>query len=179
MKKLFTVLLVFATFISYSQEKNQDFNTKKHEFKAGGIKLIAGPILETTYEYIQSKNFTFGTSLLINLNSDDFNEDFSLTPFARFYFQETKEYGAYGFFVEGFGKIATGNDYFNEYNNGNANDDDNYTAVALGLSAGRKWINTSGFVVETLFGVGRTLGNSNNAPEAFVRWDLFIGYRFK
>ena len=53
-----------------------------------------------------------------------------------------------------------------------------FTVGVLGLSLGKKWVNHSGFVLETLFGVGRTLGNNTYAPDAFLRGDLSIGYRF-
>ena len=174
MKKSIILLFFLLTAVSYSQTKDVTIFERKHELKVGAIKLLAGPILEGTYEYISSKDFSYGASLLVNLNnSNDFGEDFSITPFARFYFQETKEYGAYGFFVEGFAKYSTGeNNIWGNYN------DPSYNAVSLGLSIGRKWINSSGFVFEPLFGVGRTLGNADNAPEAFIRGDLFIGYRF-
>ena len=105
MKKSIILLFFLLTAVSYSQTKDVTIFERKHELKVGAIKLLAGPILEGTYEYISSKDFSYGASLLVNLNnSNDFGEDFSITPFARFYFQETKEYGAYGFFVEGFAK---------------------------------------------------------------------------
>ncbi|MDP2089747.1 MAG: hypothetical protein Q8J84_10140 [Flavobacteriaceae bacterium] len=173
MKKIILFSLFLLTAVSYSQTKDVSIFERKHELKAGAIKLLAGPIFEGTYEYINSKDFTYGASLLVNLSTgNDFEEDFSITPFARFYFQETKEYGAYGFFVEGFAKYSTG-ESFDWYSN-----NENYSVVSLGLSLGRKWVNSSGFVFEPLFGIGRTLGNSNNTPDAIVRFDLFIGYRF-
>ncbi len=173
MKKTIVLILILVSAVSYSQTKNVSIFERKHELKVGAIKLLAGPVLEGTYEYIKSKDFTYGASLLVNLNSGNYyGENFSITPFARFYFQETKEYGAYGFFVEGFAKYSTGDSIWDNYN------DQSYNAVSLGLSIGRKWINASGFVFEPLFGVGRTLGNGDNAPEAFIRGDLFIGYRF-
>lgn len=177
MKKSILLFLFLVTTVSYGQTKDNNIFERKHELKAGALKLLAGPIFEGTYEYIYSKDFTYGTSLLINLNSgNDYNEDFSITPFARFYFQETKEYGAKGFFVEGFAKYSTGE--YREWDWDNNNESNNYSAVALGLSVGRKWINASGFVFEPLLGVGRTLGSGNNTPEAFLRFDFFIGYRF-
>lgn len=174
MKKTFLFLSIFSFCISLAQDKkHNDLESRKHEVKFGAIKMLAGTIFEGTYEYIYSKDFTFGSSILVNFDTrTDFNEDFSLTPFARFYFQETQEYGAKGFFVEGFGKYATGRDYstFSEA--------EKYNAAALGLSLGKKWVNNSGFVLETLIGGGRTLGGSDKTPDGFFRADLFIGYRF-
>lgn len=181
MKKLLVLISFSFSIASFCQEtpiekpKESSIFNRKHELKAGGIKLLAGPIFEATYEYIHSKNFTYGSSILVSLEKNsDYPEDFSITPFARFYFQETKEYGANGFFVEGFGKYVTG-----RWNTGLFTEEENkYTAAALGLSLGKKWINSSGFVFELLIGAGRMLGGGENTPDAVFRGDLNIGYRF-
>ena len=174
MKKTVVLIMLFFSANTFAQEPAKTILDSKHEFKIGAVKLLAGPILETTYEHIYSKNFTFGTSLLVNLKkNNDYPEDFSVTPFVRFYFQESKEYGAKGFFVEGFGKYSSG------YNTLSfSGDAPKYSAGALGLSLGKKWINTSGFVFELLTGLGRVLGNSSTAPDVLFRGDLFVGYRF-
>lgn len=161
---------------------------KKHEFKIGAIKLLAGPILDVTYEHIHSESFTYGVSLLGNLDSksNDYPEDFSVTPFARMYFTEPKYYGAKGFFVEGFAKFITGKDYTGEteeYIDGNGNyyyNDrrESYTAGSVGIALGWKWINKAGFVFEILAGGGRNFGGGNNAPDASFRGDFNLGYRF-
>ena len=181
MKHYFLVIPFLCCFFTFAQEKeNKSLDTKKHEIKVGAIKLLAGPILEGTYEYIYSKDFTFGSSVLIDFQqNNDWYENFSITPFARFYFQETQEYGAKGFFVEGFGKFASGDNYVVSTNfSNNTYESKKFTVGVLGLSIGKKWVNHSGFVLETLFGVGRTLGNNTYAPDAFLRGDLSIGYRF-
>jgi len=182
MKKIIIFSLLGIS-LGFSQENTtnqtftkKNFGDKKHELKFGALKMLGGTIFEGTYEYIQSKDFTYGSSILINFDAkgNDYPEDFSLTPFARFYFQESKEYGAKGFFVEGFGKYSSGT--FNKYT------DDveptKYSAASLGIALGKKWINNSGFVFEILVGAGRTLGNSDVAPDASFRGDLNIGYRF-
>lgn len=182
MKKIILLLAFSISGVLFSQEKpfeevksKKSLADRKHEIKFGAVKLLSGSIFEVTYEYIQTKDFTFGSSVLVNFDQgNDYPEDFSITPFARFYFQETKEYGAKGFFVEGFGKFSSGvyNQYF-------FNDDtEKYNAAALGLSIGKKWINNSGFVFEILVGAGRNLGNSDIAPDATFRGDFNIGYRF-
>ncbi len=179
MKKLI-VLSLLVTCISYAQENRPDIFSRKHEVKAGAIKLLAGPILEGTYEYIQNDDFTFGGSVLYNFNqSSDYFEDFSLTPFARFYFQEKKDFGAKGFFVEGFAKYSIGRDDPFEYELfENPDYEKKYNAFAIGLSLGKKWINKTGFVFEILFGVGRNITNGDHAPDALFRGDFNIGYRF-
>ena len=175
MRKVTLLFLLTFTGMAFAQEEQKSIFDRRHEVKVGAIKLLAGPIFEGTYEYIQNRDFTYGVSLLANFNTgNDYYEDFSVTPFARFYFQETKEFGAKGFFVEGFAKYSSGryeDDIFEEENQ-------KYTAAALGISLGKKWINRTGFVFEVLVGVGRTLGNSDAAPDALFRGDLNIGYRF-
>ena len=179
MKKLGLLIILLNGIFVFSQDVEEkapkSLPERKHEIKVGAVKLLAGPIFEGTYEYINSKDFTFGSSILVNLqNENGWYEDFSLTPFARFYFQESKEYGAKGFFVEGFAKYSIGR--FNDLDGSDSKE--KYSAAAIGLSLGKKWINNSGFVFEPIIGVGRTLGNSDIAPEAFLRIDLNIGYRF-
>ncbi|MFP9100342.1 hypothetical protein ACLI09_14930 [Flavobacterium sp. RHBU_24] len=174
-----------------STTAHNDLIAKKHELKFGAIKALSGGIVEVTYERIYSESFTYGLSMLGNLdgNNNDYPEDFSVTPFARMYFSEPKYYGAKGFFVEGSAKFITGRDYngYTEeyvYEDGNGNTYYNYydkrvsyTAGSLGLAIGWKWINKAGFVFEILGGAGRNFGGSN-APEANFRGDFNLGYRF-
>ena len=176
MKKIFLTTLLSCAMIATAQEPEIPTSgvDRKHEIKVGAVKLLAGPILEATYEYIQTADFTYGASILVNFDKGtDYYEDFAVTPFARFYFQEKKEYGAKGFFVEGFGKYSTGNYQWDLYDT-----EQNYSAVSLGLALGKKWINRTGFVFEILVGAGRTLGDNDNKPEATFRGDLNLGYRF-
>lgn len=123
----------------------------KDELKLGGVKMLLSTF-ELTYEHIQSKNFGYGSSISFNYGSDAkrLDEGFSITPFARFYFQETKEYGAKGFFVEGFAKYSSGRyDVNSSFWNIPVYKD--YSAFGIGLAGGKKWINSSGFILETLF----------------------------
>lgn len=170
--KNFFLLFWLIPILSFAQDRS--IFDRKHEVKIGAIKLLAGTILEGTYEYINNGDFTYGVSVLGNLDNDsDYYEDFSVTPFARFYFQETKEFGAKGLFVEGFAKYSTGKHDYDSYDL-----DRKYSAAALGISVGQKWINRTGFVFEILAGVGRTLGSSESKPDFIFRGDLNLGYRF-
>jgi len=166
---IITILMVSAFGFGQTKDKASIFE-KKNELKIGGIHLLALRF-NATYEYLHSKDFTYGSSILIGQGSD--LESFSITPFMRFYFQETKEYGAHGFYLEIFAKYLNGNKISI---NGNGNG--NYSASALGLSVGKKWVNKNGFVVETLFGAGRVIAGTTNSPDLVLRGDLFIGYRF-
>lgn len=188
MKKLTLLfMLALCAFKANAQIDTTAIYNNKHEIKLGAIKLLAGGIVEGTYEYIHSPYFTYGASILANLDTDnEYPEDFSITPFARFYFTEPKKYGAKGFFVEGFAKFLTGTNYYYYYGsyydeNGNYIYDDyeeeeKYTTGSVGLALGWKWINHTGFVFEILVGAGNNFGNK--APEASFRGDFNLGYRF-
>jgi hypothetical protein len=171
-----TTTTTVQTTISTETTKPSIF-IKKHEIRVGGIKILAGPIFEASYEYIHSKDFTYGSSILVSAYDGALPEEFSITPFARFYFTETKEYGAYGFFVEGFAKYFTGN-YQPISFWGTPQQPVSISGTAIGLSLGRKWVNNSGFVLELAAGFGRTIGASENTIPGVFRGDLSVGYRF-
>ena len=181
MKKIITVFLIGISFLGKAQEvATTSIFDRKHEVKIGAVKLLSGGIVEATYEYVSSKDFSYGTSVLYNVDSvEDWPEDFSITPFARFYFQESREYGAKGFFVEGFGKFYTGKKMINDVSGTSGDEiEKKFSTGSLGLSLGKKWINSSGFVFEILCGVGRNFGGNDYVPDAVFRGDLNIGYRF-
>lgn len=180
--------MLVTVVLGFSQEAEQETVSaisKKHEVKFGAIKMLAGTIFEGTYEYVHSKDFSYGSSILVNLDKDsNYGENFSVTPFGRFYFQESKEYGANGFFVEGFGKYVAGKTYqnvnsYDQYGNYSYTEvNKKFSAGSLGIALGKKWINNTGFVLEILGGVGRTIGGNDITPDFVFRGDLNIGYRF-
>jgi len=181
MKKLF-LLPVFAFFILFNVQA-QDTNDssvldKKDEIRLSVIKLLAGPIFETSYERVIDSNQGFGATLLLNLDTkNDYLEDYSITPFYRMYFQTKEDYGAKGFFVEGFASFFGGDNDNAISSIINQTQDDKFFDVSLGLGLGKKWINTAGFVFEAKFGVGRNLLNES-VDDFLIKGDLSIGYRF-
>jgi hypothetical protein len=157
---------------------------KKHEVRLGAVKLLAGPIFEGVYEYVQDSNRGFGVAILLNLNSEnEYPENYSLTPFYRMYFQTKEDYGAKGFFVEGFTSFFGGKNYLDDYiedDSGSFNfieKEENFFDISIGLALGKKWINSAGFVFEIKLGGGRNLLNASEF-EAIVKGDFYIGYRF-
>lgn len=107
MNKFSSIVIVMLSFLaSYAQDESSTtaaVEDRKHEVRLGTLKLLAGGIIEGSYEYILDENQGFGTQLLVNLNKNsDYLENFSVTPYYRFYFQTKEDYGARGFFVEGF-----------------------------------------------------------------------------
>ena len=142
MKKnlLLLTLLAFTT-ISFSQETEDENSQQRiHELRLDGLKLIAGPIAEASYEFVKNENSGYGISILANLGNDSYDENFSITPFYRMYFFNKQDYGAKGFFVEGFGKLSTGENEFYDFDS-SINETDKYTDVSLGMSLGKKWVN--------------------------------------
>jgi len=174
MKKTILVLLLTLSFVSFSQnlEKSDIFN-RKHEIKLGAIKLLAGGIFEASYEYVKDKNKGFGASILVNIDKgNDYLENYSITPFFRMYFQSNEDYGAKGFFVEGFTSFFSGDNTQNNFTEA-----DDFFDISIGIALGKKWINTSGFVFEFKAGAGRNL-LKNSEFDALFKGDLCIGYRF-
>ena len=142
--KLLTILLC-VTFVTFSQE-NED-NIRTHELRLDGLKLLAGPIAEASYEFVKNENSGYGVSIFVNLGSDSpvWVENFSITPFYCYYFFNKEDYGAKGFFVEGFGKLSFGDNSYENINYNNDRDEENFTDLSLGMALGQKWVNKNVF----------------------------------
>ena len=197
MKNLITLFFIISL-TSYSQDKIQQVEIVKNdtqieefskqigtkEFKLDFLDLLVFPALSVGYEKINDSSTAFGTTLFINLGGEDsdWNDNLAITPYYRFYFLQSEDYGGYGVFAEVFTKFAFGDaDVYNltssTYN------EENYFDMALGLAVGRKWINRKGFTLETLFGVGRNLffdeeSDSGDRSAASARLNISIGKRF-
>lgn len=189
MKKI--ALLVFIAFISFcanAQEKQenkypQDFE-KNYELKLNAFNLIAFNSLDISFEKLLNKDTSFGVALFYNFtdieNADIYiNRKFSLTPYYRWFFSDTRF--ARGFFVEGFGMLNTQHDYF--YNSNNSYTIDYQTGFALGISVGGKFVTKSGFTTEVLLGIGRNLISEKSRDDFLEtnlvgRFAISLGYRF-
>ncbi len=191
MKKLLVlpILTLLISLNAFAQDQEEIVNAidKKHEVRLGTVKLLVGGIFEGVYEYVQDSNRGFGAALLFNFNTDDddYQEAYSITPYYRMYFQTKEDYGAKGFFVEGFtsffgGKQLVDGGFILEEDTivGTLpSKEENYFDISVGLALGKKWINSTGFVFEIKFGGGRNLLNTSEF-EAVFKGDLYIGYRF-
>ena len=195
MKNLITLFFII-TLTSYSQDKIQQVEVVKtdtqiekfskqigsKEFKLDFLDLLVFPALSVGYEKINDSSTGFGTTLFINLGGEDsdWNDNLAITPYYRFYFLQSEDYGGYGVFAEVFTKFAFGDA---EVYNLTSSTEENYFDMALGLAVGRKWINRKGFTLETLFGVGRNLlydeeSDSGDRSAASARLNISIGKRF-
>lgn len=175
MKKLFVLISLTSSLLGFSQEKETtDF--KRNELKGNAIFLVAGA-LEVTYEKLLNEESGVGVSLFLAI-TDDFDTNFALTPYYRFYFGKKP---AAGFFVEGFGTLNSYDDsiYTGQNSSYNYYKDISRTDFALGFGLGSKWITTSGFLFEINAGVGRNLFNSSDTDHEIVgRGGIILGYRF-
>ena len=195
MKNLITLFFII-TLTSYSEDKVQQVEVIKtdtqiekfskqigtKEFKVDFLDLLVFPALSVGYEKINDSSTGFGTTLFINLGGEDsdWNDNLAITPYYRFYFLQSEDYGGYGVFAEVFTKFAFGDA---EVYNLTSSTEENYFDMALGLAVGRKWINRKGFTLETLFGVGRNLlydeeSDSGDRSAASARLNISIGKRF-
>ena len=197
MKNLITLFFIISL-TSYSQDKIQQVEVVKtdtqieefskqigtKEFKLDFLDLLVFPALSVGYEKINDSSTAFGTTLFINLGGEDsdWNDNLAITPYYRFYFLQSEDYGGYGVFAEVFTKFAFGDAEVYNLTSSTYNEE-NYFDMALGLAVGRKWINRKGFTLETLFGVGRNLffdeeSDSGDRSAASARLNISIGKRF-
>ena len=175
MKKILVVLCLSLLTFGYSQEKTKvDF--PMNEIKGNALFLVAGA-LEVTYERILNEETGVGASVFIAI-TEDFDTNFALTPYYRFYFGNKP---AAGFFVEGFGSLNSYDDsiYTGENSSFNYYKEVSRTDFALGFGLGSKWTTKSGFLFEINAGVGRNLFNSSDTDHEIVgRGGITLGYRF-
>jgi len=169
-----------------SQQEIQQFSTaKRNELSIDVASAIAIPALNPRYEYILGRYSGVGVDLFVALDGgDEFDsyseyEGFSVTPYYRQYFFSKQDYGAKGFYAEGFLKFFTFDDFI--YNG--ANDSytkENYFETSIGAGIGWKWISGSGFLVDLGFGIGRNLGlpADDAGQEVQPRGGLNFGWRF-
>ena len=197
MKNLITLFFIISL-TSYSQDKIQQVEVVKtdtqieefskqigtKEFKLDFLDLLVFPALSVGYEKINDSSTAFGTTLFINLGGEDsdWNDNLAITPYYRFYFLQSEDYGGYGVFAEVFTKFAFGDAEIYNLTSSTYNKE-NYFDMALGLAVGRKWINRKGFTLETLFGIGRNLlfdeeSDSGDRSAASARLNISIGKRF-
>ena len=199
MKKiLFLTLTLFSLGAMSAQENEQTdsqnrldkFNeVKKHEVSLDVVAAIAGLGINPRYEYVLGRYSGVGVDLNIGIydNEDDIDyvETFSITPYYRQYFFSKEDYGAKGFYGEGFAKVFTFEDsYFVSDTFGPSRTvTESYTEAALGVGIGWKWVSDSGFLIDVGFGIGRNLGLADDPrdyelPEVTGRGGVNFGWRF-
>ena len=137
----------------------------ENELRVNALSFLTVTDINIFYEKILNRSSSFGLSMFINGGDDvgDITErKFAINPYYRFYFFNSKEYGARGFFVEGFSSFASL--------------ESESLQVSLGMSIGQKWVNTHGFSFELFLGLSRYITDSDN--ELYVPAGVAIGKRF-
>ena len=159
-----------------SDKQIEEFSSSlgQNELKIDFLDFLIFPALTVGYEKTNSSSSGFGATLFLNLDSNnDWNDKFVITPYYRFYFSKSEDFGSKGFFAEAFSKFAFGEAGM-----------ENYFDIAPGLAVGNKWINRKGFTFEILFGLGRNLlydddeDNNGGRSTVVVRGGFSIGKRF-
>ncbi|MDA8588976.1 hypothetical protein N9L00_02025 [Flavobacteriaceae bacterium] len=192
MKNLFLIFFFSISLYSFSQEIQQVEVIKsekqieklteligQNEIKIDFLDFIIFPALTVGYEKNRDSSTAFGATMFINFNGelgDEWNDKFAITPYYRFYFLESQDYGGYGIFAEIFTKFSTAK--IKNYANLKSK---SYTDISPGLAVGRKWINRKGFTFELMFGVGRNLLYDEDIigmNTATLRSGVSIGKRF-
>lgn len=183
MKKALLVFVLILS-ISFTQAQEKETNIieeNRDELRINMTNLIIFKWADFTYERILNEESSIGVGLLFSLDGDgdtdvlDAYRTFSITPYYRHFF--SNQY-AEGFFVEGFTMIHSGKeDYYSNLEPFDTYVEENYTDLAIGISAGFKAVSRRGFVAEIYLGIGRDLlGNTDE--EIVGRGGISLGYRF-
>ncbi|MGB5981882.1 MAG: DUF3575 domain-containing protein [Nonlabens sp.] len=169
-----------------SQKRLDNFTAeKRHEVSLDVISALVIPAFNPRYEYVLGRYSGVGVDLFITFNNEDISfedyEKLSLTPYYRQYFFSKEDYGAKGFYGEGFLKFFTYDDF--EYNDdfSSFENEKTYFETAIGVGIGWKWVSDSGFMIDLGLGLGRDLGFADNDDydlDIRVRGGLNFGWRF-
>ena len=157
-------------------------NQKQQEIRFGALKSILMPIYEIEYEKDFTENSSYGGTLSINgnINSSIIRLNLMATPYFRFYFNKSKEYGVQGIFAQGY------LGYYNvDRDNGKyvadssqniyrwANFVSNWESIhnlGFGFGLGKKWTQKSGFTLTIFTGFSRTI-RGFGSPQLWTTWD--------
>ncbi|PKG43327.1 hypothetical protein CXF67_05485 [Psychroflexus sp. MES1-P1E] len=196
MKKVILTALAICTLsigqaqdenLTDSQERMEKFNeVKKHEISLDVAAAISGLGINPRYEYVLGRYSGIGVDLNIGTYDNSNNENietFSFTPYYRQYFFSKEDYGAKGFYGEGFVKLYSFDNDSDLFFNNNSLPKKSFTELAIGAGIGWKWVSDSGFLIDVGFGIGRNLGiadddNLYNLPELTGRGGVNFGWRF-
>ena len=179
MKKVFLIITMFCVCFSlFSQETEKVKTEAKNEIKLNLLMtLLSFP--DISYERIWGNNIGVGLSAGFPL--ENFDTNFRLIPYCRFYFGESP---VKSFFIEanvgiqGYKKYTYTPEYYGyggsyEYY-GHNSQAENSTNVGLGVAFGYKYINSYGLIGELFLGIGRTFDDYG----AYPRVGISIGKQF-
>ncbi|WP_196888375.1 DUF3575 domain-containing protein [Aureivirga sp. CE67] len=168
-----------------SQKRMTKFsNAKRHGLSLDVIAGLVFPAFNPRYEYTLNKYSSIGADVNINFdneNGTEIMEKFSFSPFYRQYFFSKEDFGAKGFYGEGFLKLYT---YENEYdfyfNNYRETKTESYFETAIGVGIGWKWVSNSGFLIDINGALGRNLGFADDEDKRDFtgRFGINFGWQF-
>lgn len=166
--------------LAFAQEQPSSTDIKQNEVSINLPISIFGEFPSVTYERLSSPDFGFGASAGFAASDNGLGSDlnFSVIPFARWYFLNSGNETIYGkrFFIEANAGVLGIND--ETYNNStNRYESDNNIGFGLGLGIGYKYVNTSNWIGSIYLGGGKNFG-SNNYIEAYPHMGINIGKRF-
>ncbi len=189
------LLMILLSFSGYAQEDKEQTDSekrlesftkkKRHELSLDVTAALILPAFQPRYEYILGRYSGFGADLFIAIDNENVNteelEKFSITPFYRQYFFSKEDFGAKGFYAEGFLKAYTYESVSNiDIFPPQEDMEETYFETALGVSIGWKWVSNSGFMIDLGIGIGRNLGFADDPDNIVVipRGGLHFGWRF-
>jgi hypothetical protein len=194
-KQLFIILLITCAIVkaqndtdskeTESQKRMTEFSkTKRHSISLDVIAALAFPALNPRYEYTLNRYSGIGADLNINFddkNNSDILEKFSFSPYYRQYFFSKEDFGAKGFYGEGFLKFYTyENDFISFIGDTTNISTETYFETALGIGIGWKWVSDTGFLIDINAGFGRNLGFSDDPDEPSFngKFGVNFGWQF-
>lgn len=178
-KNLLICFLLSISFVAFSQETEESVShTRKNDLLIDPIFLIAGPIVNASYERILNEDYGVGVHTLFGLGAMD--EIVQISPYARMY--TGKKYAS-GFFLEAFVPITSTKEDVSRYDDNTGNyierRDERNSTVGLGVGLGGKWVVKRSIVLEIGGGVARRFGYKGTTGEPITgKWMMGIGYKF-
>ncbi|MCC9065798.1 DUF3575 domain-containing protein [Flavobacterium piscisymbiosum] len=179
MKKNYLLLIILLAFYSVNAQNETDPYQKNNEIKLNALAPLFQSF-QVGYERHLNHNSSLGLSFYYVFDNTKNEKDlnYSISPYYRRYFG--KKYAS-GWFVEGFGMLAStdGKKIYASEDHSIYTENPDVINFALGAGGGWKWVSKSGFLFEANIGYGGILLNANKTDHTIVaKFGLSAGYRF-
>ena len=180
MKKNYLLLIILLAFYSANAQNETESNPfeKKNDITINAIAAF-NKTLNVSYERHLNNRSSLGIYYFHVLTTDTSNDmNYSISPYYRRYFG--KKYAS-GWFVEGFGMLAStdGKKIYTSEDHSIYAENADVINFALGAGGGWKWVSKSGFLFEANIGYGGILINADKTDHTIVaKFGLSAGYRF-
>lgn len=179
MKKNYLLLIILFAFYSVNAQNEAHPYQKNNEIKLNAL----APLLQSfqiNYERHLNNNSSLGLSFYYVFDNTKNEKDlnYSISPYYRRYFG--KKYAS-GWFVEGFGMLAStdGKKIYTSDDHSIYTENPDLINFALGAGGGWKWVSKSGFLFEANVGYGGIIVNADKTDHTIVaKFGLSVGYLF-